>query len=79
MATRQNTQFKEPQRAIAWLQAALKKEQEKYAQCPVQPDVVTGYETAQGWGYVVAGYFLIEESFKVILHLRKKQVPASTP
>ena len=53
----------------------MRKEREKYTQCPVLPDLVSGYETAQGWGYVVAGYFLMEESFKVILHLRGKQVP----
>ena len=75
ITTRQSIQFKDPRRAIAWLKAALDKEREKYEQCPVLPDMVPGYETAQGWGYVVASYFLIEESFKVILHLRKKQVP----
>lgn len=53
----------------------MDKEREKYEQCPVLPDMVPGYETAQGWAYVIAGYFLMEESFKVVLHLRGKQVP----
>ena len=75
MTTSQNIQFKDPQRATAWLEAALKKEYEKDKQCPILSDAVPGYETAQGSAYVVAGYFLIEESFKVILHLRNKQVP----
>ena len=75
MSTSPNQQFKDPRRAIPWLQAALDKECEKYERCPVLPDMVPGYETAQGWGYVVAGYFLLEESFKVILHLQKKRVP----
>ena len=76
MRTSQKIDFKDPRWAITWLSAALRKEQDKYEQCPIQPDLVPGHETAQGWGYVVAGYFLIEESFKVVLHLRNKQVPA---
>ena len=58
------------------LDAALKKEQEKHKKCPVTPDMFPGYEMAQGWGYVVAGYFLVEESFKALLYVRRKeQVP----
>ena len=52
-----------------------KKEKEKYNRCPVTPDFVPGQEAAQGWGYVVAGYFLIEQSLKALLYVRNKTVP----
>ena len=71
----QTIDFKDPLRITAWLDTALKKEQEKYKKCPVMPDLVPGHEVAQAWGYVVAGYFLVEESFKALLYLRGKQVP----
>ena len=67
--------FKDQLRITAWLDTALKKEKEKYKKCPVTPDVVPGHEAAQGWGYVVAGYFLLEESLKALLYVRGKQVP----
>lgn len=70
MATNHKIQFKDPQEIIIWLDAALKAEREKYKQCPVLPDVIPGYEAAQAWGYVVSGYFLIEESFKAFLYIR---------
>ena len=75
MATNQQIQFKDPRWVIAWLETALRAEQKKYEQCPVLPDMVPGHESAQAWGYVVAGYFLLEESFKALLYLRAKQVP----
>ena len=67
--------FKDPLWFIAWLDTALEKEKEKYEQCPVKSDLVPGHEVAQAWGYVVAGYFLVEESFKALLYLRGKKVP----
>ena len=57
------------------MEAALKKEQEKYDESPVMPDLVPGYVDAQAWGYVVVGYFLVEETFKALLNVRGKQVP----
>ena len=75
MATNQTNNFKDPFWATAWLDVALKKEKEKYAKCPVMPDMVPGYEAAQGWGYAVVGYFLVEESFKALLNIRGKEVP----
>ena len=75
MATNQGIQFKDPKEITIWLEAALQSEQEKYKQCPVLPDAMPGYEAARAWGYVVAGYFLIEESFKALLHMRKIGVP----
>ena len=67
--------FKEPTWIITWINTALKKEQEKLSKCPVIRDMVPGHELAQAWGFVVTGYFLIEESFKALLHLQGKSVP----
>ena len=75
MTAKQTIDFKDHLRITAWLDAALKKEKEKYKKCPVTPDYVSGHEAAQGWGYVVAGYFLLEQSLKALLHVRGKQVP----
>ena len=58
MATNQTITFKEPEWITAWLDTALKKEKEKYEKCPVIPDMAPGHDIAEGWGYVVAGYFL---------------------
>ena len=69
--------FKDRTWVLAWLDTALEKEKEKYAKCPVIPDMVPGHEAAQGWGYVVAGYFLLEQSFKALLHLRDKDAPVT--
>ena len=67
--------FKDPLWITAWLDTALEKEKRKYELCPVIPDMVPGHNAAQGWGYVVAGYFLIEESFKALLFVRGKKAP----
>ena len=75
MASNQKIQFKNPQQAITWLETALRSEQAKFKQCPVLPDLVPGFEAANAWGYVVPGYFLIEESFKELLYLRGVTVP----
>ena len=71
----QTIDFKDPLCITAWLDTALEKEQEKYKKCPVMRDVVPGHEMAQAWGYVAAGYFLVEESFKALLYMRNKRVP----
>ena len=70
MKPKQKIDFKDPRWIVAWLDTALKKEKEKYAKCPIIPDMVPGCEVAQGWGYVVAGYFLVEQSFKALLYVR---------
>lgn len=76
MAANQTIDFKDPLWITKWLDTALKKEKEKYERCPVIPDLVSGHEVVQGWGYVVAGYFLVEESFKALLYVRgKERVP----
>ena len=76
MNPKQNINCKDPLWITAWLDTALEKEKEKYTKCPVIPDMVPGHEVAQGWGYVVAGYFLVEESFKALLFVRRnKKVP----
>ena len=75
MTANQTTDFKDPLRIIMSLNTALKKEKEKYKKCPVMPDLSPDYMVAQAWGYVVASYFLAEESFKALLHVRGKKVP----
>ena len=68
-------QYKNPIHMLAWLGAALRKEKEKYRQCPVLPDIVPGFIDATGWSYVVAGYFLVEQSLKALLHVGGSEVP----
>ena len=75
MKARQTIPFQEPTRIIPLLEAALKKEKEKYQECPVRRDLLPEHEMAQGWGYVVAGYFLVEGAFKALLFVRGKPVP----
>lgn len=65
-------QYKERVEIIYWIDIALKKEWEKHCNSPIVPDLDWAYEAAQAWGYVVAGYFLLEQSFKALLHFRKK-------
>ncbi len=60
-------------RFLSRLETALKMERKKYAATPITPDLIPEYEVAQGWGYVVAGYFLIEQGFKAILYARGVQ------
>ena len=67
--------YKESPYITAWLDTALKKEWQKYAKTPVMPDLIPGHEVAQAWGYVVAGYFLIEQGLKAVLHVRDAQPP----
>ena len=74
MEEKRDRQFKKPLLMVAWLDAALKMEKEKYEKCPVRADMVPGHEAAQGWGYVVAGYSLMEQAFKGLLHVRGKDV-----
>ena len=67
--------FKDPLWMAHFLDTALDKEKKKYQACPVNPDYVPDHEAADVWGYVLAGYFLVEESFKALLHLRNQEVP----
>ena len=57
------------------LETALKKEREKYKSHPVVPDLVSDHVHAQGWCYVVAGYFLAEMAFKALLQVNGKSPP----
>ena len=77
MPTNNTSKYKDPLWITAGLEAALEKEKDKYKKCPVMRDMVPDFEAIQGWGYVVAGYFLIEMSFKAFLNIRKKKVPKS--
>ena len=73
--SKQTIKFKDPRWIIKWLDTALKKEKAKYEEVPVNADMSQEYMMAQSWGYVVVGYLLVEETFKALLYLRKKQVP----
>ena len=59
------------------LEAALKQERKKYASHSVVPDLVSDHVNAQGWCYVVAGYFLTEMAFKALLEVKGKSPPAT--
>ena len=61
--------FKDPFLALHWLETALDMEKAKYAACPVKNDLVAGQVNAQAWGSVVTGYFLLEQAFKLLLHV----------
>ena len=67
--------YKEPLYIWAWLETALQKEWQKFKTTPVMPDMAPGHEEAQAWGYVVAGYFLIEQGLKAVLHVRDVKPP----
>ena len=74
MSKKKTINFKDPSDIHLWLRFALKKEKEKYEKCPVKPDLMPDYEATQWWGYVVTGYFLMEQAFKGLLHVREKEV-----
>ena len=67
--------YKKPRDVEIWLDVALKKERQKYAATPVTPDMIADHEVAQAWGYVVAGYFLIEQGIKAVLYVRGSNPP----
>ena len=58
--------------ACAYLQAALDMEKEKYSKVPVIPRMPKSYTNSLAWGYVVAGYFLLEEALKLLVIARGK-------
>ena len=59
------------------LETALEQERKKYITHPVLPDLAPNHVNAQGWCYVVAGYFLVEMGFKALLQARGSR-PQST-
>ncbi len=67
--------YKKPLDVRAWLKTALRMEWQKYSATPVTPDWIPGNELAQAWGYVLAGYFLIEQGLKAILHVCDVEPP----
>ena len=75
MPGKQHIRFKGDLEIEGWLEIALEKEQEKYAKCPVVADAVPGHDAAQGWGFVVAGYSLLEQALKAVARWRGKAVP----
>ena len=75
MKNSQKINFKESRRISIWLDGALKHEKKKYKSSPVTPDMFPECAMAQGWGYVVAAYSLLEQSLKALIHMRGKPVP----
>ncbi len=75
MADTATRELKEPKVAALGLEFAFDMEERKFTTCPVRPDMIPDYETAQAWGYVVAAYSLVEQGFKALLHLREEDVP----
>ena len=74
MSKKKTINFKDPSDIHLWLRFALEKEKEKYEKCPVKPDLMPDYEATQWWGYIVTDYFLMEQAFKGLLHVRGKEV-----
>ena len=67
--------YKDADRIITWMDAALEMEWQKFEVTPVKPDMLPGFELAAGWGYVVAGYFLMEQGLKAVLNFRDIDPP----
>ena len=67
--------YRKPSDVRIWLDTALKKEREKYKNMPVKRDMIPNHELARAWGYVVAGYFLIEQGLKAVLYVRNNEPP----
>ena len=59
--------------ALTWLEQALAFEQKKYKSYPVPHDLAPEFVNAGGWGYIVTGYSLVEQAFKLLLHVRAKE------
>lgn len=60
--------LKDSSKTSKWLDAALEFERKKYASNPIQRDIVVEFNYAQAWGFIVAGYFLLELSLKALSH-----------
>ena len=57
--------YKEPNEALTWLDAALQKERDKYKESPVNHnELMSDYVSAEGWGFVLVGYNLLESTLK---------------
>ena len=74
------TIYKKATEIRMWLGTALQKERQKYQAAPVLKDMMPQHTVAQGWGYVVLGYSLIEQGLKAVLHMRdmRGSVPPKT-
>ena len=59
------------------LETALDQERKKYISHPVMPDLMPDHVNAQGWCYVVAGYFLVEMGLKALLQARGSTPPST--
>ena len=75
MADGLSINFQDSEDIVFWLDTALDQEKKKFEQVPIEPDLVPEYLMIQGWGYVIAAYSLMEQSFKALLHVQAKPVP----
>lgn len=75
MANGLRINFQDSEGIVFWLNAALEQEKKKYKKVPIVPDLMPEYLIIQGWGYVIAAYSLMEQSFKALLHVQGKSVP----
>ena len=73
--TARTIKFKKPLHILHALDTAVKMEKEKYKSIPVGHDMIPMHDALRAWSYVVSGYFLVEQSFKGLLVVRKKKVP----
>ena len=60
--------FKDSSKMLIWLDTALEFEWKKFTSNPIRRDIVVDYTHAQAWGFIVTGYFLLEQSLKALLH-----------
>ncbi|MCY4258704.1 MAG: hypothetical protein OXC91_00380, partial [Rhodobacteraceae bacterium] len=64
--TLQEINFKDTSDTLHSLETALRLEKVKLQKCPVIPDLVPDHVSAQGWGYVLTAYFLVESALKAL-------------
>lgn len=66
--------YKNSSKISAWLNTALVSECQKYKSNPIYSDIVVEFNYAQAWGFIVAGYFLLEQGLKALLHKYKCEI-----
>lgn len=72
--THQEINFKDTSDILDSLDTALRLEEEKIQKCPVTSDLVPDHVNAQGWGYVLTAYFLVESALKALAFARGSRV-----
>lgn len=65
--------YKKSYEITIWLRAALQCEWSKLASNPIHHGPLIKLNHAEDWGYIVTGYFLLEQSLKALLHECKRK------